>query len=139
MFRIQRAAGRIGLTAIAAILIVCAAGRVSWAGFGFPLNEIPLDQIGETPLDARQQQLEALLKESGGDPYVLDELARIAQRRSNAALAKQLWDRAAKQEPNIPGSDVQLVFADIASGLLERAQKRLEELNLGSPTDSECE
>jgi tetratricopeptide (TPR) repeat protein len=97
--------------------------------------EIPLRELGEVSLDEKQLRLEELLKQSGGDPYVLEELGRIAHQRANPTLAAELWNRAAKQEPNIASAEVQLVFADIASGQLESAQKRLDRLKVASTTD----
>ena len=97
---------------------------------------LPREKLGELSLDEEQKQLEALLAQSKGDPYVVEQLARIAYQRSNVTLARQLWDRAASEEPNIAGAAVQLAFADIASGRLESAQKRLNDLDVANTTDA---
>jgi tetratricopeptide (TPR) repeat protein len=112
-------------------LAALASAPPAWASL-----EAPLFTVGEQSLDERQRQLEELQEHSGGDPYVLEELGRIAYRRSNVPLARQLWDQAAEQDPNIPRAEVQLVFADISLGRLDAAQQRLEALDVGSMSDA---
>jgi tetratricopeptide (TPR) repeat protein len=97
--------------------------------------DVPLKDLGEISLDEKQIQLEALLKQSGGDPYVLEELGRIAYQRSNVPLANELWTRAAQLQPNIARPEVQLVFADLAAGELDSAQKRLDQIGVARSTD----
>lgn len=132
MFVRNLAAWHTARIAALALLTLHWLGSPAFASIGLP----PLQQLGDDSLEAQQKQLEALLKHSGNDPYIVEELGRIAYQRSNPTLAKELWDRAAKQDPNIASAAVQLVFADIAAGQLESAQKRLDALNVASTKDA---
>lgn len=131
MTRYRMGAARAAALVVAALALVFAAGQIAWGSL-----EIPLATVGEEPLVERQRQLEELEKRSGGDPYVLEELGRIAYQRANLPLARQLWDKAAQQQPNIPRAAVQLVFASIAAGRLEEAQRQLEALDVASMNDA---
>jgi tetratricopeptide (TPR) repeat protein len=96
---------------------------------------VPLSQLGDISLDQEQSRLTELLEKSGGDPYILEQLARLAYTRGNVPLATQLWDQAARQEPRIASAKVQLVFAELAAGNLEGARRRLEPLDVESAAD----
>lgn len=117
-------------TILLTVLITC------WGAQVQATIEIPLDRLGNLSLDAEQEQLEEILAYAKNDPYVVADLGRIAYQRSNFDLARRLWAQASSKEPNIPGPDVQLAFADIASGQLDGAQRRIDELNLPGTTDA---
>ncbi len=112
------------------ILLAALCGSATGGPFlGGDLNRIdPLDPSAaatDSSLKSREAELRNKLETSSQKPYVQNELAGVLYERGQIREARELWDEAAAQEPNLAPADVEIVYALLDRGEASSARAAL--------------
>ena len=77
-------------------------------------------------LDVLEKQLRESLARRNNDPDLLHRLGTVLSRQGKTQEARDLWDKAATVEPNLPPADVKRVYELIRTGSLGAAKSLLQ-------------
>ncbi|MFN0198543.1 MAG: tetratricopeptide repeat protein [Planctomycetaceae bacterium] len=84
-------------------------------------------------LKAIEKQLREKLVQTNNDPYVLHKLGSILYRQGKVLEARETWDQAANQDPNVADSDVSVAIELIAKGDIKSAAQALKTAEMKNP------
>ncbi len=84
-------------------------------------------------LKAIEKQLRDKLVETNNDPYVLHKLGSILYRQGKVLEARETWDQAANQDPNVADSDVSVAIELMSKGDVKAAVQALKTAEMKNP------